>query len=659
MDDSTASSQHSASLPPELRLRILSLLPPNDLALGGRLSSKDAAQRFSEVPNRTVHLSSQPLPGYVTTATWCIGGAETAVRELTFPQKLLLLIRSSCSGHETNVEFVWQLMQQQLFPELLRTDHYLTVTDKVLLQEREEVPEIGSAAVSSGLAHMLPALEQRCPGLLNPIRTLEAAARHCDLAGLQAAWGLLGNRLALCLEQGEPGGRPWAARADDVWRRMMTAAAGSRTPDAMLKLDWLLDKGRTCGYAIIPVGHVEAWGAAAASGDIARLGWLRTHGFTWGTEPGEPLDEVLKHADLAFLQRMDQEVEHGDGFQYIGERGGEFLRSEDAVYTAASAPLDSAAKLRWLEARGAPLSAREDFIDFAAQVDNNLEAVQLLFHHWCKGNNAAAADGGAQGRPGCPMLYAEALGHVPTVAWLHHVGYPLASSAFEHAFCQGNLPLVRWLLEAGCPRGQLIVVDATSLWPVDTLADSGRLVEAARLLVEAGWAPISNADPSNYTAQACSKHPWMVWRGLMEDVEGVVVVHADVVYKNVSTNGGAMGCIAALEALMTSGRREQEYVETHRNDRHLWYADAAQNGDLGTLQCLQQLGFPLQHTPQVVVGALEKGAPLPVLRWLVGQGAMWCRRELCYALLHLKVYYPSPRDTERQEVEVWLRELLR
>lgn len=36
----------TSDLPPELRLGILSLLPHNELALAGRLTSKDAAQRF-------------------------------------------------------------------------------------------------------------------------------------------------------------------------------------------------------------------------------------------------------------------------------------------------------------------------------------------------------------------------------------------------------------------------------------------------------------------------------------------------------------------------------------------------------------------------------------------------------------------------------------
>ncbi len=57
------------------------------------------------------------------------------------------------------------------------------------------MPDVGSAAVASGLARRLPSLAQRCTGLLDPVRTMEAAAIHCDLAGLQAEWEVVGQRL--------------------------------------------------------------------------------------------------------------------------------------------------------------------------------------------------------------------------------------------------------------------------------------------------------------------------------------------------------------------------------------------------------------------------------------------------------------------------------
>ncbi len=114
-------------------------------------------------------------------------GAAAALQHLPFRCKLKTLSRAAESGCEANVELAWQLLQPHVFPELLQTSHYNDFS--------HPARDVGSAAVSSGLAHLLPSLEQRCPGLLDPGRTLEAAARQCDLAGLQAAWGLLGRRL--------------------------------------------------------------------------------------------------------------------------------------------------------------------------------------------------------------------------------------------------------------------------------------------------------------------------------------------------------------------------------------------------------------------------------------------------------------------------------
>ncbi len=73
--------------------------------------------------------------------------------------------------------------------------------------------DVGSAAVVSGLAHLLPSLAQLCPGMVDPGRTLEAAARHCDLAGLEAAWEVVGQPLRNSLESA-------AARQPGIWDEM-------------------------------------------------------------------------------------------------------------------------------------------------------------------------------------------------------------------------------------------------------------------------------------------------------------------------------------------------------------------------------------------------------------------------------------------------------
>ncbi len=692
--ESTANSRYNAAFPAELRLGILSHLPPNDLALGGRLSSKDAAQRFSEAHHRTARLS-QPLPSHATTDTWCAEGAQAATKQLTFRQKLLLLIHSPASGCEANVEFMLQLMQRQLFPELLRTDHYRGILENMQQQQQQQaqgvLPDIGSTAVASGLAHLLPSLGQRCPGLLDPVRALEAAARHCDMAGLETAWRLLGERVPSWLQRGgtllSRAQLPYEARAAAMWGRMMVAAAGSRTPDATAKLDWLLEKGRVWGFARLPVHPVEAWGAAAASGDVGRLRWLHQRGYAWGMEA---LGQVVQHGSLGFVQRLEQEGGFllpavgdaywaSEGAVCAAARGTADSAARGTADSAARGTADSAAKLRWLAARGAGLGSAAAIDAAAAAADSNLEAVQLLLEHWrcaAAAESAAEQQPAARGRgrprgrgrgraargrgrgrgrgaapaaavaplPGSPLCIAAASsGDVPTVACLHQAGYPLTTSLFQSAFSKGNLPLVRWLLEAGCPRGELKLVDALNTWPCDTPADSAQLGEAVQLLLDAGWPKLTPDDMHQYTVPACTRHPWTVWR-----------VQPGVGFLNAVMRGGEIGCEATMEALIGSGNYDV-YVSGYTDT---WYADVARNGDKAMLACLKRLGRSVVGTTQALEQAVKKGAPLPGLRWLAEEGASWYRACLNDLFDGMRAYYPAPREEERYEVEEWLSELL-
>ncbi len=291
------------NLPPDLRLRVLSLLPPNDLALGGRLSCKDAAQRFSEPHHRTARLG-QPLHGHAITSAGARAGesaaegaeggggapvehASRAVTQLNFRQKLRLVTTAAASGCEANVEFALQLLQSHVFPELLHTDHYLGLMQEGQPRQRQgTIPpspatDVGSAVVASGLAHLLPSLAQRCPGLLDPGATLEAAALHLSLAGLQAAWEAVGHQLTSRLQL-QPRRQPvWGPALDlgfmapgismgqgfnlaqlqsmalstseacKVWRRVMVAAACSPAAGSTAKLEWALDKSRVTATPLL------------------------------------------------------------------------------------------------------------------------------------------------------------------------------------------------------------------------------------------------------------------------------------------------------------------------------------------------------------------------------------------------------------------------
>ncbi len=630
--------------PRDLLLRILALLPPNDLALSGRLACKDAAQRF-QGPQHCTACLGQPLPSYVaavgtidvspshaklptpTSATtaitsapdtrlWFQTSAEEALRQLTFRQKLLLLRRAAASGCEANVEFAWQLLQPHVFPEVLQSS-YCHILLQRGPQPRGPAPDVGSVAIASGLAHMLPSLAQRCPGLLDPARTLEAAATHCNLAGLQAAWDAVGQRLLEGL-----GTQP-SERSRGFWKCMLAAAAGTSTPNALGKMEWVWEMSRGAGD---PGALAHAYGAAASSGDLGRMGWLRGRGLAWRTVGA--LEAVVKHADLGFIQRM--EAKGG----YLPPAHDESWTTASVVSAAAASPRGSATKLRWLAGLGAALG-QLDAVKHAAE-RGDLEAVQLLAGHWLADRGAPAP------LPDDALSAAIASGSVPTARFLRQGGCAFSPSAFAVASTAGDLPMVRWLAEAGCPVTWETIHDAVRVWPRDTAADGQRLLEAIPVLAEAA-PPVGNMGHLVPKAVEAG-HPWAVLQGLLQYGGGVP--WPDVLF------AAAAGCEATLRAFTAT----DAYTESRLTLEFNWYADAAGNGDLSTLVCLQRLGLPLGEG---AVGlAVSRGAPLPALMWLTEHGAPWGHGELRGKLSALAAAYPSPRDRERRDVEAWLRGLL-
>ncbi len=629
--DGAASDRSVAELPLELRLRILSHLPPNDLALGGRLACKELAARFAHPQHHcTVHLGQQ-LPPYAAAPL------EAALRHWTLRQKLGLLVGAAKCGREDNVEVVLGVLEHQLFPELLSSDHYYaTLPPKRMydVPSREIEEDVGSAAVAGGLAHLLPSLEQRCPGLLDPGRTLEAAARRCDLAGLQAAWGLLEGRLEQSLQQpGSYGSKEETGeRRQGVWRRILAAAAASTTSDALQKLQWVNKKRpRTKPVDYLTRAHVCS--AAAASGDMARLHWLRERGFQKHHQ-NATLELIMEQADLPFIQRMDQEG------GYLPPAG-HLLWREGAITGAAVAPRDSAAKLRWLAARGVPLHVGfvAEQVILAARC-GNLEALQLLLQGRDAEYRARLLEEALQG--------AVAGGCIPTAAWLLQEGTEFWDSYFESAARRGDLPLVRWLLEAGCPWASLSLVRVVRGWPSSTCQDAGRLVEAVRLLAAAGWPLTEAGAPHPLVVAARVGHPWPVWQALRE----LMPEDERAVPYNAAEAAAATGCEVTLEALVGLGVCEEHGAGLAR----AWYAAAARNGDLGTLSCLVRLGVPLGEG--VLAAAVREGAPLCALQWLVGQGAPVVEAEVREVLGVLGAAYTAAREQERQGVDTWLRGLL-
>ncbi len=647
-----------ADLPPELRLRIATLLDANSMALGARLACTEDNRLLDKPTHRSVNLN-QPLPA---NAAACL---EASLQQWTLRQKLRLLVEAPKCGIAENVEVVWGVVSPNLFPELLRTDHYMNLLrcDPGRMGPKPRpMPEvdIGVNAVTSGMSHLLPSLEDRCPGLLDPGRTLEAATRHCSLAGLQGAWDAVGSRLRASLHA-EPDldndneydygydsdcnsedafdmtaempewvregrRRKWEDRVHGVWQRTMAAAAGSSTPDAIAKMEWVLEHGRG---GVVPVEHAVVCGAAAATGDLARLQWLREHGFPWQT--AEALAEVLEHADAAFVEHLQEEG------GYLPGRGTWTWRMGARQCEAVRASRGCVRRFSWLLDQGA--FQHPELSSYIAASHGYLEVLKVVAGQLPEqhGGKAAAAI--------CKTLEsAVESGSVPTAAWVWQFGDDEGTASYE-ACKLGSPAMLQWLLEMDC---HLSVSWLVGCWPSFTAADSNQLVEALRLAVATGSTLPASGGKYVLERAARSQHAWAVWRTVRELLlaEG----HTDIPHSAVK-HAAAAGCTATLEYLVGAGVCE----EFRGTVEAAWYAAAAKNGDRATLESLVRLGVPLGEG--VLAAAVRKGAPLVAVRWLVEQGAPAGGEAVRSAVTKLRKYYPNARAQERAEVEAWLQQL--
>ncbi len=422
MDGTNSSSKSSStSLPPELQLRIFSLMPHNDRVLSCRLVSPDARDGLTG-PESCTALLSQPLPPYA--APWAEAEWQQHVRQLPFRHKLQLLCTAAASGSEVNLEVALALLQPSIFPELLHSC------------DNGNCPDPGVAATMAGHPQLLGWLLRRCPALLRPDTVLAAAAQRCDLAGLQAAWEALQAHLGGS-SSGASGSSSGAPR-HQITTDVLHAAAASVTPDAIAKTAWVL----ATGGSSCSMGQSTAVGAAA-SGDLARLRWLQERGCPVGEV--DVLLSALEHAHLAVAQWLVDEA--GCKLHVAGE--GADAAAEDGAWAepmiAAARSSDAVAKWQWLQVRGAPpfksaSATRVRRLAVAAGCAGQVEVVQHLLSDL--GHARVVQSGGG------PLSRAAALsGSVPVTECLQQAGFVINPVAYGSA--AGNLPFVRWLaLEA-------------------------------------------------------------------------------------------------------------------------------------------------------------------------------------------------------------------
>ncbi len=578
----------SSSLPTALQLHVLSLLPPNDRALSGRFACRDAADALSGPQHCTASLS-QPLPPHA--APWAQEAGKQHVRQLPFRHKFQLLSTAARSGSEANLEVAWALLEPSVFPELLQNE-----------QDRyNPYPDPGVATVRAGHVHLLGWLLRRCPGLVQPDKVLEAAALHRPLAELQQAWETLrdhinsGNMSSTSRSSSLNGSRRGRVHLLQV---VLNAAAQSLTPDALGKMEWLLAGAGSCRL------QPTTAAAAACSGDLGRLRWLRDRGcpFSQYTLPA-----VLEQASLPVAQRLV-----GEGVHELPPRAGEGEDSSSwswkALMHAAARSSNGVAKLRWLQEQGAPsltgVGARlAQDLALVAVGAGQVEVVQYLV--------SAVRPAALIQDPYDQNRFGEAAtksGSTQMVEYLvQEAGWALSHRAYEWAAEVGGLAMIRWLaLEAGVSAAGCNLGPMVAQWPCSTQADSRDLLEAVQLLVGAGcWETYAKRDAIAVAARRGDLalvqylHRWLPGRLSVGQYQWAEAVSG--------------GCEALLEWMAQQPGWRDKMVSSYRGPVSI--------GDKGTVAALRRLGVPWCHQNLLVCAVVYWGCELPVLRWLAEQSA--------------------------------------
>ncbi len=504
-------------LPRDLLLHVLSFLPPNDLALGGRLACKDAAQHFSRPQHATVRLGL-PLPPHTPQSwpLWEQAGRE-ALKDLPFRRKLGLLITAAGSGCEANVAWAWQLLKPCISPDVL---------PKLVCTYRELYGTCpGAVAAAGGHVGVLRwMLASRCPVDMAHARLV--AAQHASLGALQAVARMSKTPTALA--------GPRLVLDDEV----LDAAAASTTPDAQAKVQWVLQEGR-CTL------RVDTAAAAARAGwDCDRLAWMRERGcplggwrvLAGGLEHGEArtLDWLVGEAgspDPRVLVEHLQACGGSSGGANIRRKG---IRDVCATLGAAAGSSGRLETVRWLLERVGGQHAQVVERVAPAQLEQEgqgtegappeVSAAEVLQCGEASGGEAracclrwvatAALEAGArvghlgvvqwlvgecgqalgasqrqqrqqqqqqqqaghrpEEAPCRPLLSAGVLrsavasGSIPTAAWLLRQGCcpPLDCTAYVLAASRGDVRMVAWLAHvAKCPWGGDTLSRVVQEWP--------------------------------------------------------------------------------------------------------------------------------------------------------------------------------------------------
>ncbi len=585
-------------LPTALLSHTFSFLPPNERTLTARFICRDTAVAVSAAEHQSASLS-QPLPPHA--APWAVEAGQQHVRRLPFQHKLQLLRTAAASGSEVNLEVALALLQPSIFPEMLITGHDVW-SDRDILPD----PGPGEAAIEAGHPHLLRWLVRHCPALVHPKRVAEAAAEHCDLAGLQGVWRVL---------NGEEQPVDWGGRLRPALDHLtLNAAARSLTPDAVAKLEWVLGNAGEGGCSlhneIVQVGVVAN---AVRSGDLDRLRWLQERGCRLNDPGGWVLERALQYADMSVVQWLVDEV----GYDLLGPQS-VYQEYWDSLVAAAAKGPDGLARVLWLQGRGVVLKDGMKIVyEDVQKAEDDVKVGQARTLQYVMRRHCGDLSAEQFAQLLLKLRWAAvACGSISLVKELQQSGIVFGHQAYYAADRTRGMEMTRWLATEA-----KVSTNGLTLWQLlyriclrGTPARSRELLEAVQLLVGVGVGAQS-WDMQQAMSSAAAQGNLPVVQFLAQHLEQQLGCQPD--WQPVMPAAVEGGCEALLEWLAgKAGCLASAGVS---------YMPAAKAGDRATLTALRRLGVPWGEG-FAVVRAVEAGCQEPVLRWLVEQGAPVGRR---------------------------------
>ncbi|KXZ48457.1 hypothetical protein GPECTOR_27g627 [Gonium pectorale] len=413
------------------------------MATSFRGVNKATAARFSGPEHTTIRLS-RPVPPHAFAAHWLAPGAT---RGLTLKQRRQLLCLTAASGVVANLEVAERAagcgpLTYEVFKASASAagGGHWHVCEWLLSLELTWSSSGEVEAARGGHVGLMEWLQERRPQLrigqrhvLCQVRLIKEAAHGCDLATLQRLW--LGSGQVRSQDKG----------------RILSAAAGSPTPDWAAKVEWLEAQGCPTSSA--------AMAAATALPDVeaaARLRWLRGRGYPveW-----HAWQAAAYEGKMAALQHLLSEV-HVDAED----------QRRVAVYVAEGGHLAVLQALHLAgQAISPPGSAR------AAAGGGHLHVLAWLVETF--GAEAVRLD--------LELFHCAARsGSVELLAWLRERGCPWDAEAYNRAASSGCEAALEWLAERGCPM-------PAEGDPYPAVCANGDLA-AARCLLRLGvpWGPM-------------------------------------------------------------------------------------------------------------------------------------------------------------------------